>query len=263
MNESDIRQLMTLVAEGSVDIEEAIEQLKSGPFRTDATGFATPDFHRRLRLGMSEVVYGEHKTAEQILEIVARLSQNDTPVLITRLNEDQQWALRDAFPGGRANEAARTYMVYPPEPRAPAEGEPFVAIVSAGTSDFRVVEEAAEVCVASGVAFERICDVGVAGPHRLVSRLPILQRAAAIVVAAGMDGALPSVIGGMVGRPVIGVPTSIGYGASFGGLAALLTMLNSCAPGVTVTNIDNGFSAAVAACNIVRSAKDASCRAAR
>jgi NCAIR mutase (PurE)-related protein len=254
---------MSLVAEGSVHIDEAVEQLKSGPFRTDSTGFATPDFHRRLRLGLSEVVYGEHKTAEQILEIVARLSQNETPVLITRLNEDQQSALSDAFPSGRANEAARTYLVHAPEPREPAEGEPFVAIVSAGTSDFQVVEEAAEVCVAAGVAFERISDVGVAGPHRLAKWLPVLQRASAIVVAAGMDGALPSVIGGMVGRPVIGVPTSIGYGASFGGLAALLTMLNSCAPGVTVTNIDNGFSAAVAACNIVRGNKDMAARAAR
>jgi len=253
VNEAELRRLMAQVADGSMKVDDAVGRLKAGPFKTDTTESVAPDYHRRLRLGMSEVVYGEFKTVEQIVTIVERLSAAaETPVLVTRIDEKQQAALREAFPAGRANQAARTFMVNPQEARTRAENEPYVAIVSAGTSDFRVVEEAAEVCTAAGVAFVRVGDVGVAGMHRMLNKLPILQEAAAIVVVAGMDGVLPSVVGGMVGSPVIGVPTSVGYGANFGGIAALLTMLNSCAPGVTVTNIDNGFSAAVAACRIVR-----------
>jgi NCAIR mutase (PurE)-related protein len=252
VNASDLRRLIEQVARGEVAVDDAVESLKSGPFRTEQGESFSPDYHRRLRLGLGEVVYGEHKTTEQILTIVGKLAADETPVLVTRLNEEKQDSLKNALPGGRANRAARTFLVHAPVARKVSPDEPFVAIVSAGTSDFRVVEEAAEVCIASGVAFERIGDVGVAGLHRMMGKLPTLQRAAAIVVIAGMDGVLPSVVGGMVGRPVIGVPTSVGYGANFGGVAALLTMLNSCAPGVTVTNIDNGFSAAVAACRIVR-----------
>ena len=253
MKEAELRKLMQQVADGELPIEQAVAQLRNGPFRSGASESVSPDYHRRLRLGMSEVVYGEFKTSEQILNIVGKLaSAEDTPILITRLAEDQQAALEQAYPGGRANLAARTFMVNPSEPGKRSADEPYVAIVSAGTSDFRVVEEAAETCLAAGVACERVGDVGVAGLHRMLDKLPILQQAAAIVVIAGMDGVLPSVVGGMVGRPVIGVPTSVGYGANFGGIAALLTMLNSCAPGVSVTNIDSGFSAAVAACRIVR-----------
>jgi len=252
VNAADLRRLIEQVATGAVGIDDVVEQLRSGPFRTETGETVSPDYHRRLRLGLSEVVYGEHKTTEQILTIVRKLSSDETPVLVTRLDHEQQSALLKAFPEGRPNAAARTFLVHAPPARERSDDEPFVAIVSAGTSDFRVVEEAAEVCIASGVAFERIGDVGVAGLHRMMGKLPVLQRAAAIVVIAGMDGVLPSVVGGLVGSPVIGVPTSVGYGASFGGVAALLTMLNSCSPGVTVTNIDNGFSAAVAACNIVR-----------
>jgi len=253
LKEPDLRKLLQQVADGEVPTEEAVARLRSGPFRNGTTESVSPDYHRRLRLGMSEVVYGEFKTTEQILTIVEKLAADEeTPILVTRLDEERLTALGSAFPDGRSNPAARTYMVNPPQPGKRSADEPYVAIVSAGTSDFRIVEEAAEVCLASGVAYERVGDVGVAGLHRMLDKLPVLQEAAAIVVIAGMDGVLPSVVGGMVGRPVIGVPTSIGYGASFGGIAALLTMLNSCAPGVTVTNIDSGFSAAVAACRIVR-----------
>jgi len=253
VKEADLRKLMQQVADGEVPPGDAVSHLRSGPFRTGTTESVSPDYHRRLRLGMSEVVYGEFKTTEQTLTIVEKLAAaEDTPILVTRIDDERQAALGKAFPGGRSNGSARTYMVNPPQPRARSAGEPFVAIVSAGTSDFRVVEEAAEVCLAAGVAYERVGDVGVAGLHRMLDKLPVLQEAAAIVVVAGMDGVLPSVVAGMVGRPVIGVPTSVGYGANLGGIAALLTMLNSCAPGVTVTNIDNGFSAAVAACKIVR-----------
>lgn len=252
MNENDLVHLLRNVALGTVPVADAVERLKQGPFNTDATPFATPDFHRRLRLGLGEVVYGEGKTASQVLEIVERLSREANPVLATRLDAEKLDVLRGAFPDARLNRMARTALVHAPDPKDASSGEPFVAVVSAGTSDQPVVEEACEACVAMDVAFEKVTDVGVAGMHRMVAHLPLLRKAAAIVVVAGMDGVLPSVIGGLVGRPVIGVPTSVGYGASMGGLSALFTMLNSCAPGVTVTNIDAGFSGAVAACNIVR-----------
>ena len=257
MNGDDLARLLQEVAQGMVPVADALEQLKQGPFRSDETSSATPDFHRHLRLGLGEVVYGEGKTVSQILEIVERLSQSGVPVLVTRLDAERLDALETAYPGARLNRTARTALVHAPDPKDASSGEPFVAVVSAGTSDQPVVEEACEVCVAMRVAHEKVIDVGVAGVHRMVNALPLLRKAAAIVVVAGMDGALPSVIGGLVGRPVIGVPTSVGYGVSLGGLSALFTMLNSCAPGVTVTNIDAGFSGAVAACNIVRVVREA------
>ena len=252
MNGDELTRLLETVVQGRVPVAEAVERLKQGPFRNESSPFATPDFHRRLRLGLSEVVYGERKTVSQIVDIVGRLSRDGSPVLITRLEEDRLDAVREALPGMRINTAARTAIVHAPVPKDASSGEPFVAVVSGGTSDAPVVEEACEVCVTMNVAFEKVTDVGVAGLHRVTHHLPTLRESAVVVVVAGMDGALPSVVGGLVGRPVIGVPTSVGYGASLGGISALLTMLNSCAPRVTVTNIDNGFSAAVAACNIVR-----------
>ena len=157
----------------------------------------------------------------------------------------------------RVNAAARTVTLHAPAPAAPRAGEPHVAVVAAGTSDLPVAEEAAEVCVAMGIPHHTIYDVGVAGIHRLLARADTLQEATALVVVAGMEGALPSVVAGLLGRPVFAMPTSVGYGANFGGLSALLAMLNCCAPGVTVTNIDNGFSAGFAACQVVRAVRSA------
>ena len=206
---------------------------------------------------MNEVVYGESKTAEQILAIVAELGESGGPVLITRLQPEKIAALQARFPAGRANSAARTFIANPPTPREGSLSVPHVAIVAAGTSDLPVAEEACEVCIAMETAFVRVCDVGVSGLHRLLGAVETLQAATALVVVAGMEGALPSVVAGLIGRPVFAVPTSIGYGVSFGGVTPLLAMLNSCAPGVTVTNIDNGFSAAFAACQVVRAVSDA------
>jgi NCAIR mutase (PurE)-related protein len=206
---------------------------------------------------LSEVVFGESKTVEQILEIAAELGGSGAPVLVTRLQPGKIAPLQRRFTGGRANSTARTFLVNPPVPRPAGPSDPYVAIVSAGTSDLPVAEEACEVCTAMETPFRLICDVGVSGIHRLLGATEKLQSATAIVVIAGMEGALPSVVAGLVGRPVFAVPTSVGYGVSFGGVAALLAMLNSCAPGVTVTNIDNGFSAAFAACQVVRVVRDA------
>jgi NCAIR mutase (PurE)-related protein len=203
------------------------------------------------------VVYGESKSAEQIVAIAAELARPGNPVLVTRLDPVKEAALAARFPEGRANRAARTFIVHASAALAPSPSEPHVAILAAGTADVPVAEEACEVCVAMGTAFARHYDVGVAGLHRLLSKSEALGAATALVVVAGMEGALPSVVAGLLGRPVFAVPTSVGYGASFGGVAALLAMLNSCAPGVTVANIDNGFSAAFAACQVVRAVKAA------
>lgn len=253
MNDADVARLLREVAEGVVEVEAALEVLRQGPLHVDEAGTATLDLHRRMRLGLGEVVFGEGKSIEQILDILERLAQQGGPVLVTRLDDGKLRGIEAAVPNARINRVARTAMVHAPVPKDASSGEPFVAIVSAGTSDQPVVEEARETCLAMDVPVESMVDVGVAGLHRLIQHLPMLRRAAAVIVVAGMDGVLPSVVGGLVPGPVFGVPTSIGYGANLGGVAALLTMLNSCAPGVMVTNIDAGFSAAVAASNVARS----------
>lgn len=256
MTSSELATLLADVARGAVQVDEAVRLLKAGPFRTTTLGFAEVDHHRVLRHGLGEVVYGESKTTEQVVAICAQLGSPGHPVLATRLDAGKLAALAARFPTGRASAAARTFVVNPPAPRIRMAGEPFVAVVAAGTTDIPVAEEASEVCVAMDVAFEQVYDVGVSGLHRLLGRLETLQAATALVVVAGMEGALPSVVAGLVGAPVFAVPTSIGYGANFGGLAPLLTMLNSCAPGVSVVNIDNGFSAAFAACSVTRRVRD-------
>ncbi len=257
MNELEIHALLEAVQAGGVTPAEALGRLKSGPFRPADLGFAQVDHHRRLRQGLGEVIYGESKTIEQILAIATEAATAGGPVLITRLQPEKSSRLVAHFPAGRANAAARTFILHAPAPIDATPGLPHVAIVAAGTSDLPVAEEAAEVCVAMGVPFQRHYDVGVAGIHRLLARVESLQAATALVVIAGMEGALPSVVAGLLGRPVFAVPTSVGYGASFGGLTALLAMLSSCAPGVTVVNIDNGFSAAYAACQVVRAVRAA------
>ncbi|MEW6056880.1 MAG: nickel pincer cofactor biosynthesis protein LarB [Bdellovibrionota bacterium] len=260
MNEKDLFSLLEKVASGSVGARDAIDQLKSGPFRKSDLGFANLDYHRALRHKLGEVVYGESKTTEQILAIVSEFYKSGQPVLITRLDSSKRNALREMFKDGRESELGRTFTLNAPPEKNSRSGEPFVAILAAGTSDIGVAEEACEVCVAMGIAFERHYDVGVTGLHRLLERIDSLNQATSLVVIAGMEGALPSVVAGLTGRPLFAVPTSVGYGASFSGLTALLSMLNACAPGVTVVNIDNGFSAAFAACNVVwavREARDA------
>jgi NCAIR mutase (PurE)-related protein len=257
MTPEEIKALLEGVADGSVPSSEAMARLKDGPLRQDELSFATLDHHRHLRQGLAEVVYGEGKTVDEILEIAERLSAPGVPVLLTRLDPEKMEALGERFPNARHNERGRTCLVHPPGEKGPADGVPFVAVVSGGTADLPVAEEAVEVCVAMEVPVHRIYDVGVAGLHRILSKIGKLREAAAVVVVAGMEGALPSVVGGLVGSPVFAVPTSVGYGASFQGLAALLAMLNSCAPGVTVSNIDNGFSAGIAAARVAKAVASA------
>jgi len=251
MNIEEVRKLLEDLRLGETDVETVVEALRAGPFRTDTLAYANLDHHRGLRQGLAEVVFGEGKEANEIVEIARRLGERGRPVLVTRLSQSNGEALQVAFPTARMNQRARTCLVNPPPPRGCSGDEPFVGVVAAGTSDLPVAEEAVEVCVAHGVCCNTYYDVGVSGLHRLLGHVLDLQRASALVVVAGMEGALPSVVAGLVSCPVIGVPTSVGYGASFGGLAALLAMLNSCAPGLTVTNIDNGFSAEVAAARVV------------
>jgi hypothetical protein len=248
----ELRELLEAVARDGMEVEEALGRLTHGPFRHEELGFATLDHHRALRQGLGEVVYGEGKSVDEVVEIAGRLSDQGGPVLLTRLDESKTAALLERHPAARVNRRARTCLLNPPAELGAEEGVPFVALVSGGTADLPVAEEAAEVCVAMGVRVQRIYDVGVAGLHRVLRHLPTLRRATALVVVAGMEGALPSVVGGLVATPVFAVPTSVGYGASFHGLAALLAMLNSCAPGVTVTNIDSGFSAGIAAARVSR-----------
>jgi len=257
MNDKELIGLLEEVVRGAIHPNDAASRLKLGPFRRTELDYATLDHHRALRHRLGEVVYGESKTKEQILGIVDQFSTSKLPVLITRLNDEKRAALKERFPEGRENAVARTFICNPPLQKNRVSHEPYVAVLAAGTSDLPVSEEAVEVCVAMNIAVERLVDIGVSGLHRLLEKVDLIHDAAAVVVVAGMEGALPSVVAGLVGRPVYAVPTSVGYGASFGGVAALLGMLNSCAPGVTVVNIDNGFSAAFAACNVAWAVRDA------
>jgi NCAIR mutase (PurE)-related protein len=242
-----VRDLLVKVAEGSLAVERALESLSLEP--TESLGFATIDHHRALRQGFPEVVFGGGKTAEQVVAIAERIAQRGDGVLVTRVAPEAARALLEAIAGIEHNSLAGTAFLRPSEAPAAAKGS--VLIVTAGTSDLPVAEEAAVTADAMGCRAERLSDVGVAGIHRLLARREILEGAGVVIVVAGMDGALASVVGGLVRVPVIAVPTSIGYGAAFGGIAPLLTMLNSCAAGVTVVNIDNGFGAAVAAARIL------------
>ena len=214
----------------------------------ESLDFATIDHHRAVRHGYPEVVYGEGKNPEQVVAITERLLERGGSALVTRTDAATRQALRARFEGAVVNDMARTVRIGTP---AASTGRGAILVVTAGTSDLPVAEEAAESAIAMGNSVARLNDVGVAGIHRLLSQGEALTRAAVVIVVAGMDGALPSVVGGLVACPVIAVPTSVGYGASLGGLAALFTMLNSCAAGVTVVNIDNGFGAAAAATRIV------------
>ncbi|HSE27778.1 MAG TPA: nickel pincer cofactor biosynthesis protein LarB [Gemmatimonadales bacterium] len=247
MTPDQLEALLADVAAGRLDPAAALERLRHLPGET--LPFAHIDHHRALRNGQPEVVLCGPKTAAQVVAICERLAAASGTFLGTRVTDEQAAALAARFPGLVWNPLARAAWL-PPDPRPAPRGRGSVLVVSAGTSDLPVAEEAAVTAEAFGNAVERLPDVGVAGLHRLMGASERLARAAVVIVVAGMEGALPSVVGGLVRAPVIAVPTSVGYGASFGGLAALLGMLNSCAAGVTVVNIDNGFGAAAAASRI-------------
>jgi NCAIR mutase (PurE)-related protein len=242
--------LLADVAAGRITPETALDRLRNLPF--EDLSFARIDHHRALRQGHPEVVFCEGKTTEQVLTICERLEAASGSFLGTRADEDLASRLRKRFPRVVWNSLARTvHLPAPASPKRVTHTGP-ILVISAGTSDLPVAEEAAVVAEVFGHPVERLVDVGVAGLHRQLAASEQIQRARVVIVVAGMEGALPSVVGGMVSVPVIAVPTSVGYGASFGGLAALLAMLNSCAAGVTVVNIDNGFGAAAAASRICR-----------
>ncbi|HJU88246.1 MAG TPA: nickel pincer cofactor biosynthesis protein LarB [Gemmatimonadaceae bacterium] len=241
--------LLRQVASGELDVTAALSQLALAP--SEDLPFATVDHHRELRHGFPEVIFAEGKSVDHTLTIADRIASRSGGFLVTRASEAVRNALADRFPRASVNELGRTVHLAAPTP--PPAGKGTILVVTAGTSDLPVAEEAAVTACALGNSVERLTDVGVAGIHRLLSRGQELTRASVVIVVAGMEGALPSVVGGLVAAPVIAVPTSIGYGASFGGVAALLSMLNSCAAGVTVVNIDNGFGAGYAASRITHS----------
>jgi NCAIR mutase (PurE)-related protein len=236
-----VRALLEAVAAGALTPEQALGRLRNLP--VEDLRFARVDVHRSLRHGVPEAVFCQGKTAEQVVGIARRLAEGHDNILCTRVQAHVVEALLASGLECRVHAEARLVVVKP----RPGEGVGLIAVVSAGTADIPVAEEAAVTAETMGNRVERLHDCGVAGLHRLVPHLDLLGEANAIVAVAGMEGALPSVIGGLVDRPVIAVPTGVGYGASFGGIAALLAMLNSCAPGISVVNIDNGYGAAAQA----------------
>ena len=239
MDEKAIRHLLNSLKEDNITIDEVIRQLRMMPYE-NIEGFAHLDHHRELRCGFPEVVFGQGKSPEQLIGIINRLAQINDKVLVTRLSQDIYDRIRSEIPIARYHPIPRILII---DKSMKQPGSPGILVITAGTIDISVAEEAAMTAELMGNSVERLFDVGVAGIHRLLSQVERIQKAQVIIVVAGMDGALPSVVGGLVSVPVIAVPTSAGYGASFHGLAALLTMLNSCANGVAVVNIDNGFGA--------------------
>ena len=246
IDEHRLRDLLAAVADGRTEIDAALTELRHLPYQD--LGFAKVDHHRALRDWMPEVILGEGKTPEQIVAIAKALLEQSDRMLVTRINPEAARELLAAVPDAVHHGAARCVTVE----RTPTPKQPGVTVLCAGTADLPVAEEAAITAGMAGCEVERMYDVGVAGIHRLLDKVPALQSARALVVVAGMEGALPSVVSGLVNAPVIAVPTSIGYGASFNGLAPLLAMLNSCAAGVSVVNIDNGFGAGYVAASINR-----------
>jgi NCAIR mutase (PurE)-related protein len=239
MNVRKLEDLLKSVKSGKATLSEAIARLKSLPF--EDLGFTRIDHHRSLRKGFPEVIWGEGKTSGQILSIMKQLRAKGQNILITRLEEKKAKAIQRVFPKSQYYPGSRvlTHHTHPVK----SEGKGTILVITAGTTDIPVAEEAAITAQIMGNRVETLYDVGVAGIHRLLSAREKLEAARVLIVVAGMEGALPSVVGGLVDRPVIAVPTSVGYGTSFGGITALLAMLNSCASGVAVVNIDNGFGA--------------------
>lgn len=248
MDPERLRELLEAVRGGRTGVAEALERLRDLPY-TDL-GYAKLDHHRALRTGMAEVVFCQGKTPAQAAGALAALAARHERVLATRASAEHAVAIQSLVPHAVYHEGARVVVAarVPLAPRWPH----LVAVLAAGSADLPVAEEAALTAEVAGCRVQRAYDVGVAGLHRLLDQLPLLHTAAVIIAVAGMEGALPGVAAGLTDRPVLAVPTSVGYGANFGGLSALLTMLNTCAPGVTVTNIDNGFGAAMMAARIIR-----------
>jgi NCAIR mutase (PurE)-related protein len=238
MNHDYLSKLLAGVKNGTVDIHDALEQLKD--FTSKDLGYATIDTHRELRTGYPEVIFGQGKTPEQVAGIVQFMLSRDNNILATRVTAEMFEKVREICPDAVYNITARTIAIRKKDIQPPPT---YIAVITAGTSDLPVAEEAAVTAEIFGNRVERVVDVGVAGIHRLYNKLEIVRQARVSVVVAGMEGALPSIVGGLVDKPVIAVPTSVGYGANFGGLSALLGMLTSCASGTCVVNIDNGFGA--------------------
>jgi hypothetical protein len=247
VNAQRLKALLEQVSAGDVSPDAAFEQIKTLPY--EDLGFAKVDHHRAVRVGVPEVIFGPGKLPEHFAEIFSHLAARGNSVLATRVNAEQLAAVHEQFPNAEHNPVARTLVL---RQKAEKLGKGVIGIISAGTSDIPVAEEAAITADVMGNDVIRLFDVGVAGLHRLLSHSAELRSARVLVVCAGMEGALPSVVGGLVGVPVIAVPTSVGYGAAFGGIAALLGMINSCASNVSVVNIDNGFGAAYVASLINR-----------
>ena len=247
MNSESIRKLFEHVRAGKVTPDDAVQRLRHMPF--EDLGFAKIDHHRALRAGMPEVVFGEGKTPSQLAQIFSRLAQHGGNILATRANKTQFAAVKKKVRGVKYHELSRAIVLQRDNRKY---GKGTIAVVSAGTSDIPVAEEAVVTAEIMGNDVEHLYDVGVAGIHRLLANRVTLTRARIVIVCAGMEGALPSVVGGLVGVPVIAVPTSVGYGAAFKGVAALLGMMNSCASNVSVVNIDNGFGAGYVASLINR-----------
>ena len=242
---ADAIDLLKRFRDGKISLTDALGAFQAPPVAD--LGFAQVDTHRALRKGFPEVIYGAGKTARQVVEIAAKIRQREARLLITRLDDAQAAAVLKKFKAARHHKIARCVTIdQNPLPKRPGA----VAVVCAGTSDLPVAEEAAVTADIMGNRVERVYDVGVAGLHRLLGKLELIRQAHAVIVVAGMEGALPSVVAGLISRPIIAVPSSVGYGANFGGLTPLLGMLNSCSSGVTVVNIDNGFGAAYAASQI-------------
>lgn len=239
MNQDALRNLLTAVADGSLDVQSAQARLRHLPM--EDIDFAHIDHHRSLRKGFPEVIFGEFKSSDQIIGIFERMALQENVILITRIDESKATSLCSKYSDAVYHQEARM-LVWQKKP-LPKKGRGPILVVTAGTSDIPVAREAFLTAEAMGNRVESIFDVGVAGIHRLLAHAQLLQEAAVLIVVAGMEGALPSVVAGMVRRPVIAVPTSVGYGVSFGGLTALFSMLNSCSSNVAVVNIDNGFGA--------------------
>jgi NCAIR mutase (PurE)-related protein len=248
MNHDTLRELLTRVSAGELSVDLAMGRLKH--ITHEDIQFAHIDHHRSLRKGFPEVIFGEGKTAEQICGILSRMLEQEDVILVTRVSEDKAAAVRSAFPAAAYHPDARMIVLKKTDP--PIVGKGTILVISAGTSDIPVAREAVLTAESMGNRVESVFDVGVAGLHRLFQHRRLIESAAVLVVAAGMEGALPSVVAGLVARPVIAVPTSVGYGVSLGGVTALLGMLNSCSSNVAVVNIDNGFGAGYMAAIINR-----------
>jgi NCAIR mutase (PurE)-related protein len=243
-----VRELLERVRGSDVSVDDALEALRALPFRD--IGVAAVDHHRALRQGVPEVIFGEKKSVDQIARITEELARGGHNVLVTRVDPEKAAALLSRLPAFRHSPEARTLWL--PVAEVPRRARGPVAVVTAGTSDIGVAEEAVETLASVGLEASRFYDIGVAGIHRLFHRLDDLRRAAAVIVVAGMEGALASVVGGIVAAPIVAVPTSVGYGTALGGFTALFAMLTSCASGVVVVNIDSGFGAAMAVHRILK-----------